>query len=83
MKKLIVCLLTLAICFNVAFGVKAFRQEFKMNKSSYVPFDATTTLTLECPDSEGAKWLKAHFAEWFGKDAPKIVEGATALIIQR
>ena len=81
MKKLIVCLLMMAICFNVAFAAKAFRQEFKMNKSSYVPFDATTVLTLDCPDSEGAKWLKAHFAEWFGDASPKVVEGVTALTL--
>ncbi len=81
MKRLIVCFLTMVLCFNVAFAAKAFRQEFKMNKSSYVPFDATTVLTLECPDPEGAKWLKAHFAEWFGDASPKVVEGVTALTL--
>ena len=79
MKKPVVYLWTMLVCFTVAFAAKAFRQEFKMDKSSYVPFDSTTVVTLECPEAEGAKWLQDHFAEWFGKAAPKVVEGATAL----
>ena len=79
MKKLVVYLWTMLVCFTVAFAAKAFRQEFKMDKSSYVPFDSTTVVTLECPEAGGAKWLQDHFAEWFGKASPKVVEGATAL----
>ena len=79
MKKIIVCLLAMAVSLTAAFAANGFKQEFKMDTSSYVPFDAMTVVTLECPDPEGAKWLKAHFAEWFGKAAPKVAEGASAL----
>ena len=79
MKKITVFLLAMAVSLTAAFAAKGFKQEFKMDASSYVPFDATTVVTLECPDPEGAKWLKAHFAEWFGKAAPKVVVGASSL----
>ena len=79
MKKITVFLLAMAVSLTAAFAAKGFKQEFKMDASSYVPFDATTVVTLECPDPEGAKWLKAHFAEWFGKAAPKVAEGASSL----
>ena len=81
MKKITVFLLAMAVSLSAAFAAKGFKQEFKMDASSYVPFDATTVVTLECPDPEGAKWLKAHFAEWFGKAAPKVVVGASSLSI--
>ena len=79
MKKLILCMIAAVAGLMPSFGASAFKQDFKMDTSSYVPFDAATTLTLECPDPEGAKWIKAHFAEWFGKAAPKVVEGKTEL----
>lgn len=79
MKKSTICLLTAFVVLTAAYASGGFKQQFKMNTSSYVPFDAATTVTLECPDSEGEKWVEAHFAQWFGKGAPKVVEGKTAL----
>ena len=38
-------------------------QTFKMDEKSYVPFDATTKVTVECPDSAAAGWLTAHLTE--------------------
>ena len=79
MKKSTVCLLTAFVVLTEAYASGGFKQQFKMNTSLYVPFDAATTVTLECPDSEGEKWVEAHFAQWFGKGAPKVVEGKTVL----
>ena len=56
-------------------------QEFHYDTKTYVPFDAATTVTLTCPDPAAAKWLEAHFAEWYGKAAPKVVVGATGLAV--
>ena len=53
-------------------------QKFERDPKTYVPFDATTTVTLECPDPAAAKWLKDHFKEWYGEYAPKVVEGPCA-----
>ena len=47
--------------------------EFKSDMDSPVAFDASTTVALDCPDAKGAEWLAAHFREWYGKDAPKVV----------
>ena len=54
-------------------------QTFKMDEKSYVPFDATTKVTVECPDSAAAGWLTAHLKEWYGDYAPKVATGATGL----
>ena len=47
-------------------------QKFTCDMKTYVPFDATTTVTVECPDPAAAKWLESHLAEWFGAYAPKV-----------
>ena len=47
-------------------------QTFTKNVRAYVPFDATATVTVECPDPAAAKWLEAHFREWYGDYAPKV-----------
>ena len=47
--------------------------EFKSDMDKPVPFDASTTVTVQCPDKAAADWLSRHFAEWYGKDAPKVV----------
>ena len=54
-------------------------QRFEWEKTTYVPFDATTTVTLECPDPAAAEWLQAHYAQWYGDSAPKVKAGATGL----
>ena len=46
--------------------------EFKSDMDKPVPFDASTTVTVQCPDNDAAGWLSRHFAEWYGKDAPKV-----------
>ncbi len=58
-------------------AAKAKYQDFKWEPNNYVPFDATTTVTVACPDPSAVRWLEAHFAEWFGKNAPKVVAGDT------
>lgn len=63
-------LATLALCVA---GTVSAAQTFKMDEKTYVPFDATTTVTVECPDSAAAKWLQRHFDEWYGAAAPKVV----------
>ena len=54
-------------------------QNFQWEKTTYVPFDATTTVTLECPDPAAAQWLQAHYAQWYGASAPKVTAGSTGL----
>ena len=50
-------------------------QNFKWEPKNYVPFDATTSVTLTCPDPAAEEWLRAHFGEWYGDYAPKVVSG--------
>ena len=54
-------------------------QTYTCDTAVYVPFDATTTVTVECPDSAAAKWIKSHFEEWFGKYGPSVKPGAAGL----
>jgi len=49
--------------------------EFKSDMDRPLAFDASTTITLDCPDAVGAKWLADHFKAWYGKNAPKVVSG--------
>ena len=46
--------------------------EFKGDMDSPVAFDASTTVAVDCPDAAAAGWLECHFAEWYGKHAPKV-----------
>ena len=73
-------LVTLTACC-VALQVAAANkyQKFEWEKTVYVPFDAKTTVTLECPDPLAAQWLQAHYAEWYGASAPKVTVGVTGL----
>jgi len=49
--------------------------ELKADVDSPVPFDAQTTVAVECPDEAAVPWLAAHFAEWYGDAAPKVAGG--------
>ncbi len=73
-------LLTVVACAAAlqAFSANKY-QNFKWEPKTFVPFDATTTVTLECPDPAAATWLKAHYAQWYGESAPKVTVGATGL----
>ena len=53
--------------------------EFSSDMDNPVAFDSTATVVVECPDVAAAEWLSRHFAEWYGKDAPKVVAGAANL----
>ena len=53
--------------------------EFKSDMDSPVAFDSTTKVVVDCPDAEAVKWLTAHFVEWYGEAAPKVVAGRTNL----
>ena len=46
--------------------------QFKADIDKPIAFDASTTVAVDCLDAEGAEWLKRHFSEWYGKDAPKV-----------
>ena len=54
-------------------------QKFEWEKTTYVPFNAATTVTLECPDPAAAKWLQSHYRQWYGESAPKVKVGTTGL----
>ena len=56
-------------------------QKFACDMKTYVPFDAATTVTVECPDPAAAKWLGSHLAEWFGAYAPKVKTAATGAVL--
>ncbi len=51
---------------------------FRSDMDRPVPFDAATTVLLDCPDPAAAPWLAAHFADWFGAQAPRVVADAGA-----
>ena len=54
-------------------------QTFTCDRSVYLPFGAETTVTVDCPDAGAVKWIGAHFADWFGRSAPKVKAGAAGL----
>ena len=56
--------------------------EFKGDMDSPVAFDASTAVVVDCPDAAAADWLAAHFAEWYGKAAPKVVRGEAGLALK-
>ena len=74
LKVKIICCAVLAACLAVT---AAPYQTFKMDQKNYVPFDNTTTVTVECPDPAAVKWLESHFAEWYGAYAPKVAAGGS------
>ena len=79
MKTESACRLTSVVCLAAALVASAApTQTFKIEKNHYVPFDATTTVRLACPDPAAAKWLQAHYKEWYGDYAPKVAEGQLA-----
>jgi len=51
--------------------------EFKSDMDAPVAFDASTTVALACPDADAVSWLSRHFAEWYGKEAPKVAAGGS------
>ncbi len=52
---------------------------FKSDIDKPVTFDASTKVTVECPDEEAVPWLNRHFAEWYGAAAPEVRPGSTGL----
>ena len=54
-------------------------QTYTWDAKVYVPFEAATSVTVECPDPAAAKWVGEHFAAWFGANSPKVKAGATGL----
>ena len=46
--------------------------EFTSDMDKPVAFDATTTVTVDCPEAKAVDWLARHFAEWYGNQAPKV-----------
>ncbi len=54
-------------------------QTYARDGKVYVPFDASTSVMVECPEPAAAKWLGEHFAAWYGTCSPKVKAGATGL----
>ncbi len=50
--------------------------QMKNSMDNPVPFDATTTVTVECPDESAVGWLSRHYKEWYGSQAPKVLGGS-------
>ena len=51
--------------------------EFVRDMDKPVAFDATVTVTVECPDAGAVAWLTRHFNDWYGAQAPKVAAAAT------
>ncbi len=51
--------------------------EFTSNMDAPVAFDATATVTVECPNPDAVPWLARHFVDWYGKQAPRVVPGGS------
>ena len=49
--------------------------EFSSDIDKPIAFDATATVTVACPDAGAVAWLVRHFTDWYGKQAPKVVQG--------
>ena len=54
--------------------------EFESDMDKPVAFDASATVTVECPETNAVAWLARHFSEWYGQQAPKVEAGATGLL---
>ena len=59
--------------------------DFVRDMDKPVAFDATATVTVECPDGGAVAWLTRHFTDWYGSQSPKVkaagggADGARAL----
>jgi hypothetical protein len=58
-------------------------QVFTYDKDVYVPYDAGTTVLLDCPDAAAEDWLEDRFCEWYGKAAPKVKAGKANLKVAK
>jgi len=47
-----------------------------------VAFDATSAVTVDCPDASAVKWLASHFAEWYPESVPRVVAGSAGLALR-
>lgn len=52
---------------------------FSSDMDRPVPFDAATTVIVDCPDEAAATWVDVHFARVYGKLAPRVMRGKAAL----
>ena len=50
--------------------------EFTHDMDRPVPFDASTSVTVACPDAASVRWLARHFADWYGGQAPHVKAAA-------
>ena len=73
MTKINIACAAVAACLAAA---AAPSQKFKMDAKNYVPLER---VTVASPDPAAAKWIEAHFADWFGACAPKVSAGSTGL----
>ena len=44
-----------------------------------VAFDPSATVVVDCHDTASVPWLRSHFADWFGAQAPKVEAGVAGL----
>ena len=56
--------------------------EFKSDIDNPVAFDSNTSVTVDCPDEAGSVWLAEHFTQWYGKQSPKVIKGASNLTLK-
>ena len=47
-----------------------------------VKVDASQSVTVACGE-DAAKWVESHLRKWYGKDAPKVAQGAYAPIAMK
>ena len=91
-KRILVGAMALALAFPALAGNEAnpdaielaplpLPVEFKSDMDKPVAFDASATVTVDCPDAEAVTWLKRHFTEWYGDQAPKVAAGTLNLAL--
>ena len=56
--------------------------EFKSDIDRPVAFDETVRVVVDCPDESSAPWLDVHLKQWYGKFAPKAVQGKSGLSLK-
>lgn len=55
--------------------------EYAADMDKPVPFDSSTVVTVDCPDMDAVRWLDAHFAAWYGPNAPSVKAGVAAFAV--
>ena len=93
MKKRVICMslaISAAVCTAAFAGNEANPDaielapipvpvSFTRDMDRPVAFDPSATVVVDCHDTASVPWLRSHFADWFGAQAPKVEAGVAGL----